>query len=470
MLQTKVDMKPEPQERSEAELRPAEIAATDQPLKVQAFTLTAQHLASDAPAIGPETTGARVLELFRSNTALPLLAVTDAEGVVYGAVERDRLLSVFAQPLWFDVYFKRSIQALMNRQPLVVDEETPLDEIKRLITASHPDAIQSGFLVTRGGRFSGIGTMAKLLELTVEQAQRRLEQLDEARHAAEFAASSRAKFLATMSHELRTPLNAIIGFSELLLGLPGAGRDAPQLPDYIGDIRQSGQHLLGLINDILDYSKLEAGALTLNAVTFQLDEMLQSALGVTRGQAASRNVHLELAPTAPISVLADERGRFRLGDNEGTELIADRLLLPLFCLRAGKRFEHKIELINSTRVLRLRDHLLPLVALSDCLNLIVDEDRGDRSACIVIMQVGELRFGLIVDEVFDTEEIVVKPMSSRLRAYNASTSGVWALKRVFSMIFAFTPAAARIAGATWSRTRADMSWTSARNTASFESK
>ncbi|WP_303977712.1 cell wall metabolism sensor histidine kinase WalK [Dongia mobilis] len=307
MLQTKVDMKPEPQERSEAELRPAEIAATDQPLKVQAFTLTAQHLASDAPAIGPETTGARVLELFRSNTALPLLAVTDAEGVVYGAVERDRLLSVFAQPLWFDVYFKRSIQALMNRQPLVVDEETPLDEIKRLITASHPDAIQSGFLVTRGGRFSGIGTMAKLLELTVEQAQRRLEQLDEARHAAEFAASSRAKFLATMSHELRTPLNAIIGFSELLLGLPGAGRDAPQLPDYIGDIRQSGQHLLGLINDILDYSKLEAGALTLNAVTFQLDEMLQSALGVTRGQAASRNVHLELAPTAPISVLADER-------------------------------------------------------------------------------------------------------------------------------------------------------------------
>ncbi|MBK8160342.1 MAG: CBS domain-containing protein [Rhodospirillaceae bacterium] len=300
-------MKPEPQERSEAELRPAEIAAAEQPLKVQAFTLTARQLASDAVTIGPETTGAKVLELFRSNTALPLLAVTDAEGIVYGAVERDRLLSVFAQPLWFDVYFKRSIQALMNRQPLVVDEETPLDEIKRLITASHPEAIQSGFLVTRGGRFSGIGTMAKLLELTVEQAQRRLQQLDEARHAAEFAASSRAKFLATMSHELRTPLNAIIGFSELLLGLPGAGRDAPQLPDYIGDIRQSGQHLLGLINDILDYSKLEAGALTLNEGTFQLDEMLQSALGVTRGQAAARQVHLELVSTGPIPVLADER-------------------------------------------------------------------------------------------------------------------------------------------------------------------
>jgi two-component system chemotaxis sensor kinase CheA len=97
-----------------------------------------------------------------------------------------------------------------------------------------------------------------------------------------------------------------------------------------------------------------------------------------------------------------------------------RFALPqlsvLELVRAGKRFEHKIELINSTRVLRLRDHLLPLVALSDCLNLMVDEDRGDRSACIVIMQVGELRFGLIVDEVFDTEEIVVKPLSKRLGA------------------------------------------------------
>lgn len=307
MLQTKVDMKPEPQERSEAELRPAEIAVPKLPLKVRAFTLTARDLASHAPAIGPETTGAKVLDLFRSNTALPLLAVTDAEGVVYGAVERDRLLSVFAQPLWFDVYFKRSIQPLMNRQPLVVDEETPLDEIKHLITASYPEAIQSGFLVTRGGRFLGIGTMAKLLELTVEQTQRRLQQLDEARHAAEFAASSRARFLATMSHELRTPLNAIIGFSELLLGLPGSGRDAPQLGDYIGDIRASGQHLLGLINDILDYSKLEAGAFTLNQHEFHLDGMLQSALGVTRGQAAARNIKLELVPMPPLAITADER-------------------------------------------------------------------------------------------------------------------------------------------------------------------
>lgn len=83
-------------------------------------------------------------------------------------------------------------------------------------------------------------------------------------------------------------------------------------------------------------------------------------------------------------------------------------------VRAGKRSEHRIEMINTTRVLRLRDRLLPLVALSDVLGLMVDDGSDDRSACIVVMQVGETRFGLIVDEVFDTEEIVVKPLSKRL--------------------------------------------------------
>ena len=83
-------------------------------------------------------------------------------------------------------------------------------------------------------------------------------------------------------------------------------------------------------------------------------------------------------------------------------------------VRAGKRSEHRIEMINTTRVLRLRDRMLPLVALSDVLGLMVDDGSNDRSACIVVMQVGETRFGLIVDEVFDTEEIVVKPLSKRL--------------------------------------------------------
>jgi two-component system, chemotaxis family, sensor kinase CheA len=87
-------------------------------------------------------------------------------------------------------------------------------------------------------------------------------------------------------------------------------------------------------------------------------------------------------------------------------------LSVLELVRTGKRCEHKIEQINSTRILRLRDRLLPLVALSDILGL-ADIEESDH-ACIVVMQVGDTRFGLVVDEVFDTEEIVVKPLSKRL--------------------------------------------------------
>ncbi|HVY90864.1 MAG TPA: chemotaxis protein CheW [Hyphomonadaceae bacterium] len=95
-----------------------------------------------------------------------------------------------------------------------------------------------------------------------------------------------------------------------------------------------------------------------------------------------------------------------------------RFALPqlsvLELVRAGARCEHRIELINSTRVLRLRDRLLPLVKLSDVLGLMCDEGGGDQLSYIVVMQVGDTRFGLVVDQVFDTEEIVVKPLSKRL--------------------------------------------------------
>jgi len=133
MLQAKVSTGPDMLERSESELRPAEIAMAETTDQARAFTLLARDLASPAPTLPPEATGATVLDLFRGNAALPLLAITDAEGVIFGTVERDHLLSVFAQPLWFDVYFKRSIQPLMNRAPLIVDEIRYRGETRPLV-------------------------------------------------------------------------------------------------------------------------------------------------------------------------------------------------------------------------------------------------------------------------------------------------------------------------------------------------
>lgn len=98
----------------------------------------------------------------------------------------------------------------------------------------------------------------------------------------------------------------------------------------------------------------------------------------------------------------------------GEQRFALPQLSVLELVRAGKRCEHKIEVINASRVLRLRDRLLPLVSLAEVLDLIVEPFNENQLASVVVMQVGETRFGLIVDEVFDTEEIVVKPLAKRL--------------------------------------------------------
>src|SRR6187455_154089 len=97
----------------------------------------------------------------------------------------------------------------------------------------------------------------------------------------EHASRMKSEFMATMSHELRTPLNAIIGFSEALKdGLMGELPEAQH--EYIGDIFTSGQHLLSLINDILDLSKVEAGMMELELEPVDLDKLLSSSLSIVK--------------------------------------------------------------------------------------------------------------------------------------------------------------------------------------------
>jgi len=107
------------------------------------------------------------------------------------------------------------------------------------------------------------------------------------------ASRMKSEFLATMSHELRTPLNAIIGFSEALRdGLMGEMTESQQ--DYIGDIFTSGQHLLSLINDILDLSKVEAGMMQLELEAIDVHSLLTSSLSIVREKAAAMQISLEL--------------------------------------------------------------------------------------------------------------------------------------------------------------------------------
>ncbi len=289
-------------------LPPVEIARPEFGPVRSAFVMCAGDLVEPGPTVGPEATGGEVLAILKRSPLTSIVAVVDHDGAVLGALERDRILSAFAQPLWYDVYNRRPVWPLANRRPLLVDRAVPLDQIKQLIARDYPGAIQSGFLIAEDGRFAGFGAMAQLLELTVHQAQRRLGELDNARNAAEAAAAARSRFLATMSHELRTPLNAIIGFADLLLMQVARREPAAKLDEYLGDIGSSGRHLLQIINDILDFSKLETGAVKLDQADFPLEPMIASAVRIARGQSQTKDVELAAAPIDPAIVLhGDER-------------------------------------------------------------------------------------------------------------------------------------------------------------------
>ncbi|MDQ0654260.1 sensor histidine kinase [Pseudomonas cedrina] len=128
-----------------------------------------------------------------------------------------------------------------------------------------------------------------------EEAERKgfERALEEKNLELEHASHMKSEFLATMSHELRTPLNAVIGFSEALKdGLVGEMSETQR--EYIGDIFTSGQHLLSLINDILDLSKVEAGMMELELESVELAGLLANSLLIVREKAALQRIQLKL--------------------------------------------------------------------------------------------------------------------------------------------------------------------------------
>lgn len=131
---------------------------------------------------------------------------------------------------------------------------------------------------------------------------------DEARRRAEEANLAKSRFLASMSHELRTPLNAILGFSEVMATEVLGPLNNPLYKEYSGDIHRSGQHLLDLINEILDLSRIEAGKYDLNEETVSLLELAEDCVGMVQLRAKAKNISIDeqFEPKLP-SVWADEK-------------------------------------------------------------------------------------------------------------------------------------------------------------------
>ncbi len=153
-----------------------------------------------------------------------------------------------------------------------------------------------------------IGLLVDGFNGMLETVQERDVQLTTAKEQAELADRAKSEFLASMSHELRTPLNAIIGFSEIIQDETFGPVGSVKYRDYAKDINDSGQHLLSLINDILDLSKIESGTDELHEDKIEIPEIIRSVLMLVRQRAEQGriNIELELADQLP-ALLADER-------------------------------------------------------------------------------------------------------------------------------------------------------------------
>jgi signal transduction histidine kinase/HPt (histidine-containing phosphotransfer) domain-containing protein len=236
-----------------------------------------------------------------------VLAVTDGQAALEAALESppDLVLSDVMMPRLDGFGLLRALRAdeRTARLPVILlsaraGEEAALQGL---------DAGADDYLVKP---FSARELLTRVRSsLTLAQQRREWEEkLSQTNRHLEEAVKAKSRFLATMSHEIRTPLNAVIGMAGLLANTPLNDEQK----DFANTIRLSGDHLLAVINDILDYSKLEAGALTIEHVQYSVRSIVEDALDIVAPMARGKDLELayELAPEVPDTVLGD-LGRVR---------------------------------------------------------------------------------------------------------------------------------------------------------------
>lgn len=211
-----------------------------------------------------------------------------------------------AATLAFNPFAPPADASILQRQSLaiVVAAVTVL-----LLGIGTVSAIIDGYLSDRNAlEAARLRRYVSELETARSELQATTASLSLALEAAAASSQAKSQFLAMMSHELRTPLNAIIGFSELLQKEALGPLGDPRYGEYVGDIHDSGSHLLSLINDVLDFSKAEAGRLDLVEQPLDLGDVLTDCVRLMAPGAGEADIALTAAlPAAAPGVLGDRR-------------------------------------------------------------------------------------------------------------------------------------------------------------------
>jgi PAS domain S-box-containing protein len=174
------------------------------------------------------------------------------------------------------------LKVLADRQPFrnfEVPTISPTGEIRYLLSNGVP-------VYDEGGRFRGYRGIGR----DVTEERRRARELQTAKEEAEAASHSKSEFLAHMSHELRTPLNAVLGFSEIIRDQHFGKSGQAKYIEYAGDIYKSGRHLLSLVDDVLDMSRIEAGRYELHEEPIELGAIFDAAMSMLMPRAIDGRV------------------------------------------------------------------------------------------------------------------------------------------------------------------------------------
>lgn len=255
---------------------------------------TIEVLTERADPVSPQTPGIDVFARFEREPDTLVIPVVD-HGRPVGLVERNAFLLKIAGAFGHAQYANRPILHVMDPEPAVVEAGVSIDAFCDVLLTGGPAALMRGFIVTREGRYHGVGTAGSLLQAVNElQRQQNLELAEQARVMADTraqavaSARSKSQFLTIMARELRTPMNGVLAVAELLRRQPLN----TQSHAHINTIVESSETLLRVLQDALDLSRAEAGELELNPTATPLRALMDDVQTTWAPRASRDNVTL----------------------------------------------------------------------------------------------------------------------------------------------------------------------------------
>ena len=283
--------------------------------------LTLDSRLADLPShdfqVNEETLGQAVEKHFKQHPELPGVMITSNHQVV-GMISRSQFYEWLSRPYGLETFLRRPIKSLWKmiaetegiidveaflEKYLVISATCPIDQAVEIALSRPASLAYEPIIIEWEDQWEeGPRRLIDMQVLLLAQSQ--LFAL--AKQAAEAANIAKSEFLANMSHELRTPLNAILGFTQVV------SRDrhiTNENQQHLGIINRSGEHLLELINDILQMSKIEAGKITLNINSFDLYSLLDDLKAMLKLKAISKGLLLiiDCASDVPQYIQTDER-------------------------------------------------------------------------------------------------------------------------------------------------------------------